>query len=794
MVPSSPSRPAGLRPLSALKGWLAPAGAFLAVLGVVLSHHAGQSAIRRHALEGATRITAEQVALRIESALEERFDHFDAFAAHGGERLLDPAFFQRLAGRLVERQPELQAVNWIDSTCTIRITVPAAGNEAALDRRLLDHPSAEVRQRVRRALESDRVVATPMVPLLQGGMGLVVYRRCLDGQGRFAGLLNGVFRIETLLDEILPEAKLKSAYSIALRDASGASVYERPALGGRRDDLEGEFAVGRPFRVGDESWTFTMAPSASHPARLADRNDRWTPWIGLLLALVVAGLTRRQSLQSLRLEASEERFRTLFEESLDGIFIADGDGRLVEVNEAALKIFGFEHRTDVVGRKLSSFYRDPEERDRVIARLTEHGSIQDENIVLKRRDGQDVLCRVSATPRIGSGGRSAGLQGILSDVSEQHRVREQLRQSQKMDAIGQLAGGVAHDFNNLLTVISGNAEMAQLQLGEDGPASLELGEIRQTAARATNLTRQLLAFSRQQVVRPRLVDSNAVVRDLERLLARLIGETIELRTELAPRPWPVRVDPAQLEQVLLNLALNARDSMPRGGRLTIRTRNVVDGGSDWLELEVEDTGQGIDPAIAHRIFEPFFTTKSEGDGTGLGLATVYGVLQQNGGEISVDSRPGLGSRFRARLPRAEGDVEQAATPAPAAALPSGSETLLLVEDEPSLRRMAVDALRRQGYRVYEAEDGQQADEVLRARGEEVALVVSDLVMPRMGGLELLQRMRERGLRTPAVFMSGYSTATAGGDGALPENTPLLQKPFPLAELLEAVRKRLDETR
>jgi nitrogen-specific signal transduction histidine kinase/CheY-like chemotaxis protein len=388
--------------------------------------------------------------------------------------------------------------------------------------------------------------------------------------------------------------------------------------------------------------------------------------------------------------------------------------------------------------------------------------------------------------------------GFISDISESTHIREQLRQAQKMEAIGHLAGGVAHDFNNLLTVISGNAELAMLQLGEDNPARVELKEIRNTAGRAANLTRQLLAFSRKQVIRPRLINANDTLHDMERMLKRIIGETIELRTELCGEAWTVKVDPAQLEQVIVNLVVNARDAMEQGGRLLVRTRNERVGSAhpsrdlnpgDYLVVEVSDSGCGMPTEVVDRIFEPFYTTKPEGVGTGLGLATVYGIVKQSGGHIEVESRVGEGTVFRIHLPRQTGEVAvtgQRITET----LQRGTETLLVVEDEPAVRRMTVDSLKRQGYKVHEAGNGRIALDLVRRLGSDIDLVVSDVVMPEMGGVEFVSELRQFLPRMPVLFLSGYSEEAIRRQGELQSDAHLLQKPFDLHDLHNQVRELL----
>ncbi|MBI5837181.1 MAG: response regulator [Candidatus Eisenbacteria bacterium] len=383
--------------------------------------------------------------------------------------------------------------------------------------------------------------------------------------------------------------------------------------------------------------------------------------------------------------------------------------------------------------------------------------------------------------------------------------QEQLLQSQKMEAIGKLAGGVAHDFNNLLTAIHGYGDLLLHRLPGDTPLRGYVEEILASSKRAAGLTRQLLAFSRRQILAPQVLDVNAVVTNMERMLRRLIGEHIELVAHLSESPGNVKADPGQLEQVVLNLVVNARDAMPDGGRLVVETGETVrqpdsmqpctgEGPRRFVVISVSDSGVGMDRELQRRIFEPFFTTKEQGKGTGLGLSTVYGIVQQSGGHIEVESEPGRGSRFRVLLPRVDAVAEdpgaESASPFSASA-PRGHETLLVVEDEESVRRLLTTALTAGGYRVLAAEDGEAGVELFRLHREEISLVLTDLVMPRMNGKEVLESVRALAPDVLVMFMSGYADASITGPGKLPPGSIILQKPFLPSDMLAAVRSALD---
>jgi CheY-like chemotaxis protein len=367
-----------------------------------------------------------------------------------------------------------------------------------------------------------------------------------------------------------------------------------------------------------------------------------------------------------------------------------------------------------------------------------------------------------------------------------------------MEAVGQLAGGVAHDFNNLLTVINGYSDLLLSTLSAGDPHRPMVEEIRRAGERSASLTRQLLAFSRRQVLAPQALDLNTVVRDTERMLRRMIGEDVELATELAAGLHAVRVDPGQLQQVLLNLAVNARDAMPRGGRLTLRTRNVAvaeEGGEsglapgDWVLLEVEDTGIGMSEEVERHVFEPFFTTKEAGQGTGLGLAVVLGIVEQSGGRVGVRSRPGEGTAFDIHLPRVRPPAADAAAGAPAPA-PRGTETILLVEDDAAVRSLSRHVLERADYAVLEAASGDEALELAAAYPSPIHLLVTDVVLPGMGGRQVAEALRELRPEIKVLYVSGYTDDAVVRHGVLQEDVQFLQKPFPPQALAKKVREVL----
>jgi PAS domain S-box-containing protein len=499
-------------------------------------------------------------------------------------------------------------------------------------------------------------------------------------------------------------------------------------------------------------------------------------------------------------KAIEERFRAFFEQASDAFFVCDERG-ILDCNEAALRMLRCDDKTRLIGRALSDFSPElqpdgvpsVEKREVVTEVYTRQGRHRFDWLQ-RRVDGEEFPVEVYVT-RIPVRGRAHWLV-TWHDLSEreealraQQALEAQLRQAQKMEAIGQLAGGVAHDFNNLLTGILSYAELANAELPADSPAHEDLEEVARAARRASALTRQLLTFSRKQVAQPQPLDLNAVVQGALPLLRRVVGEGATVETALVPEVRATWADPGQIEQVLMNLVVNARDAMPKGGTIIIETTMIGGPGvAPRVQLAVRDNGIGMDAALQSRIFEPFFTTKPVGQGTGLGLAVVYGIVTQAGGTIEVDSAPGTGSSFVMRFPVAG---PSAGTPAPRLAhLPGGSETIMLVEDEQVLRNATARILQRSGYRVVTARHGADALLAWRAAAPAIDLVVSDLRMPEMGGAELAMRLTADGASVPVLFVTGYA-----GDGEevrdLPPGATVLPKPFEAEELLREVRALLD---
>ncbi len=503
---------------------------------------------------------------------------------------------------------------------------------------------------------------------------------------------------------------------------------------------------------------------------------------------VIADVTTRHAAE-MALRESEARARAILDAVPDGIVTLDESGVIESINPGAERIFGMP-ASEVIGHRFSQLVPALAGDAAVAAGpLGEALGRRFETQAL-RKDGREVPVLL-ALDEVSLANRRIFM-ALVHDLTEQKALEAQLRHAQKMEAVGRLAGGVAHDFNNLLLTVQGRTELLLAGLPEPHPMRRQVEEIQSATERATHLTRQLLAFSRRQPLRPRVVDLNALVLDLADMLRRLIGEDIELSLELEPSLGKVRADPGVLDQVVMNLVLNARDAMPEGGRVTIETSNAVGEELGQVALCVRDTGIGMDEATRARIFEPYFTTKEPGRGTGLGLSTVDGIVRQSGGEIEVESVRGKGTTFRVLLPRAEGEPE-AALPEPAALrVPGGGETVLLVEDDHAARELLVEFLESRGYKVLAAASARDALRLAEQGEAVIRLLFTDLGLPDMRGTALAQQLASRlpGLR--AIFVSGYTQETLGCAGMPREHIRFLHKPFRLREAEARIRDLLDE--
>ena len=523
---------------------------------------------------------------------------------------------------------------------------------------------------------------------------------------------------------------------------------------------------------------------------------------GELVGAVVTFLDisdRKRAEQALR--QSEEKYRELFENATYGIFRSQLDGALLDVNPALVAMLGYSSKEELLTRNLSrDLYDNPADRRSILDSYGPSGRVSGCEVNWRRKDGKIIVVRISGGAFRGQDGSFSHFEVIVEDITERRSLEAQFRQAQKMEAVGLLAGGISHDYNNLLGVILGNADLL-LETTPTGAQQHYAEQIKKATRRAAELTRQLLAFSRKQVLYPVILDLNVVVRDIGKILQRLIGEDVQIVTDLETSLDSTRADRGQIEQILMNLATNARDAMPNGGTFTIRTRNAELGPDDvdlhpyaklgrYVRLSVNDTGVGMTDAIRHRVFEPFFTTKAEGRGTGLGLATVYGIVKQSTGYIWVSSAPGAGATFDIYLPR----VDEKAPPLVTgleerSEYPRGTETILLLEDEESLRQVTCECLTTNGYNVLQAGRGNHAIEVAEQYKGPIALIVSDVVLPDMSGPSVATKVRASHPEAQVLYVSGYAEVPVAQQ-LIAEGAILLQKPLSRGDLLNKVDEML----
>ena len=501
------------------------------------------------------------------------------------------------------------------------------------------------------------------------------------------------------------------------------------------------------------------------------------------------------------LRRSEARYRSLILSAAYGIYRCTVGGTFLDVNPALIAMLGYGSVDEVL--KLDArrdVFFNSQELDRLTEDYRRTGTLNGVEVQWKCKDGHVIVVRLSGRPVSGVEQPAEELEIIAEDITDRRQLEEQFRQAQKMEAVGRLAGGVAHDFNNLLMVINGYTEVLLEELKSGDAMYQKVQSIQQAADRAATLTRQLLAFSRKQLLELKVVDVNTVISDMERLLRPLIGENIGLITRLSPDAGRTRADAGQLEQVIMNLVVNAKDAMPEGGKITVQSSEVtvrqnfrehrfIQPGR-YVVLSVSDTGHGMDKETQSRIFEPFFTTKEKGKGTGLGLSTVYGIVKQSGGYVFPQSEPGAGTTFYIYLPRVEESPEEMAPPKSQENEKGGCETVLLVEDEASVRELVRETLAARGYKVLEAENGESGLRVADAHGDGIDILITDVVMPGMGGRELAKRLLQIRPNLAVLYLSGYTEDTILHQGALGPGTAFLQKPFTLQNLARKVREVL----
>jgi PAS domain S-box-containing protein len=519
---------------------------------------------------------------------------------------------------------------------------------------------------------------------------------------------------------------------------------------------------------------------------------------------VERAVEKRKQREALR--AAQEKYRDLFDNVPIGLYRSRPDGTIEDANPALAQLLGYQSREELLAVNAAILYVDLEDRRRWMEVMEREGLVSDFEVRVRRRDGAVAWMTESTRAHRDSEGRVIQYEGSLQDVTERRRVTEELHEAQKMEAIGRLAGGIAHDFNNALGIVLGAAGLMTRRAGLDALLQRDLQRIRTAAERAAHLTRQLLAFGRKQVLRPRVLDLNCVLHGVREMLRSLAGEQIDLRLALASDLDQVTVDPAQIEQVIFNLVTNACDAMPEGGMLTIETsnveldatrleRNAPTRPGHYVMLAVADTGAGMDKEALAHVFEPFFATTVRDKGTELGLPTVYGIVKQSGGYVRVYSEVGFGSCVKVFLPRAHKTAEEdgaALSPSDDGERLRGDETVLIVEDEDDLRTVLSRGLASQGYTVLAASNGPDSLALAEKHPGRIGLLVADLIMPQMNGTVVADRLREEDQRTKILYISAYSDMAAQRHEILPHDAAFMQKPFTLHSFCKRVRDMLDE--
>jgi PAS domain S-box-containing protein len=555
--------------------------------------------------------------------------------------------------------------------------------------------------------------------------------------------------------------------------------------------------LGVPLRVNQHTFGALVLKSYSPNIRFGERDK---DVLALISQQLAAAIDRKRNEQALR--RSEVRYRSMVQTAVYGIYRSSLEGQFLDVNPALIGMLGYNSALEVLALDpQKDVFVDPGEYTRLVEEFRSTGRTDGLEVRWKRKDGASITVRISGRAVAGGDEPSDVLEAIAEDITERRVLEDQFRQSQKMEAVGRLAGGIAHDFNNLLMVISGYTEVLLDQLTPGHPLHAKAEAIQGASDRATTLTRQLLAFSRKQLLELKVIDVNAIVTDMERLLRPLIGEDIELTTSLASNLGCTRADAGQLEQVIMNLVVNAKDAMPNGGKICIRTAAVTLDESyrpentfikkgPYVMISVSDSGQGMDRETQARIFEPFFTTKEKGKGTGLGLSTVYGIIKQSGGYVFVQSEIGRGTIFTIYFPRIDGPSEAHGANPVSMPASGGTETVLLVEDEDSVRQLVRETLESRGYRVLEAANGQAGLALAASHPDPIHLVITDVIMPGLSGHELVQQLLPARPALKVLYLSGYAQDAFPSSTAVESQKTFLQKPFTLQSLSRKVREIL----
>jgi PAS domain S-box-containing protein len=749
-----------------------------------------------------TSITAEQVARRLESWIDARVNIVEYIAQAESTRSDDlQTTFSSTASIYFDLVPGFQAINYINSDWVIQIVYPEHSNRAALGKDLHDHGYVSVPAAIERATRTGVTTRSTVVDLLQGGKGLATYTPIPNGDGTNHGFINGVYRVQTLVDTCLWEDRVRNQFVFRLYESGSGIAYSH---GIDDDTMTSDFTKIIDVRVVDQPWRLQIAPSAAKVAQGQSNADEYLVIVGLLLAAVLAFLLRAYLLRQDRLEESQAKYRLLVENQADLLVKVDTQGHFLFASPSYCQTFD-KAEVDLIGQEFMPLVHEDDREPTAQAMMNlyrpPHTCYIEQRAMT--RDGWRWLAW-SDTAILDEKGEVCEIIGVGRDITQRKELEAQLFQSQKMQAIGHLAGGVAHDFNNILLAMIGYLRFALDKLSTDDPIREDLLQIQKGTRQAHSLTKQLLAFSRQQVLRPINMDVNASVEDMLKLLRRVIGEDVQLEYRPGHIIGVVYADPGQIEHVLLNLCINARDAVKDNGSIVISTSNVdfddqFCAENSWaregrfVAISVVDNGTGMDDMTLSHIFDSFFTTKHLGHGTGLGLASVYGVVRQHNGIVHAKSTLGEGSTLTVYLPQVEGDVDMD-LPIDENAPPMGlGKTILIAEDNELVLTMTTRVLKRAGYKVMGVSDGAEGLRVFLQHSDDIDLALLDVVMPGMGGHELRDSLLSVKPDLPILFTSGYDPDTVYSHLKLDQNDEVLAKPYEPDVLLECLHGMLNRT-
>ena len=812
---------------------------FLLVLALIIRFTEGDNL--KATKNDLTTIT-KTLSASLQLTLEGNASYLEMLAFERASGKLSGPLFQERAAQYVQAHPELINITWVDADFFITDVAPLAPNRQIVGLKL---NLPEPKKASRLARERRTPVYTRPFEAIQGKPSFEIWVPVYRGD-TFLGLFGGVYSCDKLLQQLITQTRPRM-YHLSLTDSGGRLLASSPQLeavdrGFLKESVITDDASGVMLRVtryqsrtdwrlallkgislllvmgmGYALWMLKLEiderrraeeevkqKAAELEEEVAERQAAQETLQEQAVRLEEEIAERRQAEEALR--ESEERLRLLLDSTGEAIYGIGIDGICTFCNRACLRMLGYQSEEDLLGKNMHAVmhhsYPDgrkmpQEECSAHFTMLQGKGShVEDE--VFWRADGTSFPVEYWSHPQVKEG-KVVGAVVAFINTTERRQLEEQFRQSQKMESIGRLAGGVAHDFNNMLSVITGAAELSRRKVEEGAPIGQYLELIINAARRSSDITRQLLAFSRKEVVSPKAVNLNQLIEESNKILTRLISEDVRLSFHPAPEIWSVLIDPSQVDQILINLAVNARDAMPDGGSLAIETANVQISNyyaylhpdarpGDYVRLTVSDTGHGMDKATLAHVFEPFYTTKAVGKGTGLGLSTVYGIVTQNGGFINVYSEPGQGAVFKIYLPRLP--QRGAARQTDAAAQEPLSGTVLLVEDEEMLLWLTTKLLEELGLQVIQAQSPFQALELCRERGGEIDMVLTDVVMPEMNGRELASRIKEYRPEMKVLFMSGHTSDNVVQRGVIEADMHYIQKPLEMDRLGKKIREVL----